>query len=167
MQVSPSQPPDQYAVDREIRIAARPQTIFPFFTDPAKMMRWKGVDNTLDARPGGLFRVNTNGRDIMRGEFLEVTPYTRIVFTWGTERGMIPIPVGSSTVEITFTPDGGETIVRLRHFNLPDEQLRDMHGMGWDHYLPRLKQIAEGIDPGVDPWAQSMTMGETGEAPDA
>ena len=27
------------AVEREVRIAARPETVFPFFTDPEKMMR--------------------------------------------------------------------------------------------------------------------------------
>ena len=31
------------AVEREVRIAARPETIFPFFVEPEKMMRWKGI----------------------------------------------------------------------------------------------------------------------------
>lgn len=147
-------------VERTIRIAARPETVFSFFTDPEKMMRWKGVDNTLDARPGGIFRVNTNGRDVMRGEFLEVVPYSRIVFTWGTEQGVIPIAPGASTVEVTFTPDGTETVVHLRHYNLGNSQMRDVHGMGWDHYLERLVIVAQGGDPGLDPWAITQTMGE-------
>ena len=74
--------PDQSdVVEREVRIAARPETIFPFFTDPAKMVRWKGVHATLDPRPGGIYRVDVTGRDVARGEYVEVVPYTRVVFT--------------------------------------------------------------------------------------
>lgn|SRR5579859_7264765 len=147
-------------IEREIHIAARPETIFSFFTDPAKMMRWKGIDNALDPRPGGIFRVNTNGRDVLRGEYLEVTPYTRIVFTWGCERGVIPIPAGATTVEVLFIPDDTGTTVRLRHLNLASEDWRQANGMGWDHYLPRLVMVAEGADPGPDAWVLTGTMGE-------
>ena len=31
-------------VEREVRIAARPEIVFGFFTDPATMIRWKGTD---------------------------------------------------------------------------------------------------------------------------
>ncbi len=39
------------AVEKEVRIAARPETIFPFFTDPEQMVRWKGTSATRDPRP--------------------------------------------------------------------------------------------------------------------
>ena len=45
------------ALEREMRIDADPQTVFEFFTDPAKMVRWKGTTATLDPRPGGVYRV--------------------------------------------------------------------------------------------------------------
>ncbi|MBI3455682.1 MAG: DUF4242 domain-containing protein [Candidatus Rokubacteria bacterium] len=38
-------------VECEVRIAARPETVFAFFTDPAKMTRWKGLRATLDDHP--------------------------------------------------------------------------------------------------------------------
>ena len=155
---NPAQPNN--VVEREIRIAASPETIFPFFTDPEKMMRWKGVDNTLDARPGGMFRVNANGRDVVRGRYLEVTPYTRIVFTWGLEGENSPLPPGSTTVEVSLIPDNKATIVRLRHLDLPSEEQRAFHAAGWDHYVPRLVLVVEGQDPGVDPWAITKTMGD-------
>ena len=146
------------AVERKVRIAARPETIFPFFTDPAKMVRWKGVHATLDPRPGGIYRVDITGRDIARGEYLEVVPYSRVVFTWGWEAEGNPVPPGSSTVEITLIPDGDGTIVRLRHLGLTAEQ-GDSHAEGWEHYLPRLVIAAEGRDPGPDPWASPGEMG--------
>jgi len=38
-------------IEREIRIAARPETVFAFWTDPGKMARWMGRDVRLDPRP--------------------------------------------------------------------------------------------------------------------
>ncbi len=101
-----------------------------------------------------------NGHDVVFGRFVEVVPYTRIVFTWGWEGDGSPLPPGSSTVEVTLTPDGDATILRLRHMGLPDP-LRELHAAGWQHYLSRLVTRAEGRDPGPDPWA-SGTMGHTG-----
>ena len=40
-------------IEQEIRISAPPEAVFPFFTDPDKMRRWKGMDHKLDAQPGG------------------------------------------------------------------------------------------------------------------
>jgi uncharacterized protein YndB with AHSA1/START domain len=139
-------------VEREVRIAARPETIFPFLTDPAKMTMWKGIHADLDPRPGGVYHVDINGRDIAHGEYLEIVPYSRVVFTWGWEGEGSPLPPGSSTVEITLVADGDGTIVRLRHLGLSVEE-RASHAEGWDHFLPRLATVAEGRDPGPDPLA--------------
>jgi uncharacterized protein YndB with AHSA1/START domain len=142
----------QEAIEEEVRIAARPETIFSFFTDPAKMVQWKGIRAELDPRPGGIYRVDINGRDIARGTFVEVVPHTRIVFTWGWEAEGSPVPPGTSTVEVTLQPDGDWTILRLRHSGLPFET-REPHAEGWSHYVPRLAEAASGRDPGHDPWA--------------
>ncbi len=139
-------------IERQIRISARPEIVFSFFTDPVKLIRWKGVHAQLDPRPGGIYRVEINGRDIVRGEYVEIVPYTRVVFTWGWEGENSPLPPGSTTVEIALTPDGDGTIVRLRHLGLPPEQ-REVHAQGWDHFLPRLGLAAEGQEPGPDPWS--------------
>ena len=142
---------DQSVLERQIRISARPETVFSFFTDPAKMVRWKGIRAKLDPRPGGVYRVEINGRDVALGKYVEIVPYSRIVFTWGWEGENSPLPPGSTTVEIALTPDGDGTLVRLRHLGLPPEQ-QEVHAQGWDHFLPRLSQVAEGLEPGPDPW---------------
>lgn len=140
------------ALEHEVRIAARPETVFAFFTDPARMILWKGIEATLDPRPGGIYRVSINGRDVARGEYLEVVPNSRVVFTWGWEGAESPLPPGSSTVEVSLVPDGDGTLVRLRHTGLPAE-IRDVHAAGWEHYLARLTGAAEGHPMGPDPWA--------------
>jgi uncharacterized protein YndB with AHSA1/START domain len=149
---------DVRVVEREIRIAARPDVIFGYFTDPVKMRRWKGTTAQLDPRPGGIYRVNVTGREVTRGEYVEIVPHSRIVFTWGWEGEGSPVPPGTTTVEVTFVPDGDETIVRLVHRDIPSAAA-DGFGEGWDHFLPRLAVAATGADAGPDPWVTSGNMG--------
>lgn len=145
-------PAERNIAEREIRIAARPDIVFPFLVDPAKMVRWLGIEVSLDPRPGGVYRVNINGRDVVSGNFIEVVPNSRVVFTWGWEGENVQVPPGASTVEITLSEDGDGTLLRLRHLNLPTEE-RDNHLLGWDHFLSRLVAVSEGRDPGPDAWA--------------
>jgi uncharacterized protein YndB with AHSA1/START domain len=140
-----------HAIEREVRIDASPETVFDFFTDPAKMVRWKGAEATLDPRPGGIYRVQMNEQAIAVGEYVEVDPPNRIVFTWGWEGDFAATPPGSSTVEVTFTPDGEGTLVRLMHTGLPSPESAEAHGHGWDQYMPRLAIAAAGGDAGEDP----------------
>jgi uncharacterized protein YndB with AHSA1/START domain len=144
-------------VEREIRVEAEPETVFPFFTDPQKMVRWMGVGATLDPRPGGVFSLNTIADHFVEGEYVAVEPHRRIVFTWGS--GSFPgepnpLPPGSSTVEIDLVPEGEATIVRLTH-RVPAE-LDGFHSMGWDNYLGRLATVAAGGDPGPDPFREVL-----------
>jgi uncharacterized protein YndB with AHSA1/START domain len=138
-------------IEREIRIEASPETVFEFFTDPAKMVRWKGEQATLDPRPGGIYRVEMNEQVIALGEYVEIDPPKRIVFTWGWVGGFASAPPGSTTVEITLTPVDGGTLVRLVHSGLPTPESAEAHGLGWDQYLPRLAIAAVGGDAGPDP----------------
>ena len=70
-------------ITREIYIAAPPQTVYAYFTDPVKALRWKGQDATLDPRPSGVYRLILGEGNIVRGEYVRLTPYSQIVFTWG------------------------------------------------------------------------------------
>lgn len=132
------------------RIKATPETIFTFFTDPDRWLQWQGIDATLDPTPSGAFRMNVRGDGYASGQFTEIDPPRRLVFTWGWEMPDNPVPPGSSTVEIELVPDGQETTVTLTHRNLPAAAC-DVHRAGWEHYLSRLVVRAEGGDPGQDP----------------
>src|SRR5687768_5040603 len=97
-----------------------------------------GSAATLDPRPGGVYRVDIGQWNAV-GEFVEVDPPNRVAFTWGWENDGMSTPPGSSTVEITLTPDGDETLVRLVHSDLPNEESVRAHEHGWGvDYLPRL-----------------------------
>lgn len=142
------------SVVREVHVDASPETVFEFFTDPAKMVRWKGERATLDPRPGGVYRVEMNAETIAVGEYVEVDPPHRLVFTWGWEGGFAGTPPGSSTVEVTLTPAGDGTLVRLVHSDLPSPEAMEAHAHGWDLYMPRLAIAAAGGDPGISPHSQ-------------
>jgi len=173
----PATPPGTSVSEHEVRVAASPETVFAYFTDPAKLVRWMGVEATLDPRPGGICRIALDpsqatveqfaafiqrerssepadvgpGAGVMLGEFVEVDPPERIVLTWGWELELLSVPPRSTLVEVSLTPDGDETVVRLSHRQLPADMVA-FHGAGWDHFRPRLAIAAAGGDPGRVPW---------------
>jgi uncharacterized protein YndB with AHSA1/START domain len=126
-----------------VRIAAPPAVVFPYFTDPALATRWIADAAHLDARPGGTFALDVRGNPA-RGEYLEVDPPRRVVFSWGIE-GRADFPPGSSTVEVVLQPegpDGEDTIVTLTHRDLPTEEYRNSHRAGWTEFLENLEGVA-------------------------
>jgi uncharacterized protein YndB with AHSA1/START domain len=175
----PATPRETDVVEHQVRVAARPETVFAYFTDPARMVRWMGVEATLDPRPGGICRIafqpsqatveslgallergrgslppRLDGPGVMMGEFVEVDPPRRIVLTWGWEQEVLAVPPQSTIVEVSFVPDGGATILRVTHRRIPAEAAA-FHRAGWEHYLPRLAIAAGGGDAGADPWQAS------------
>ena len=134
-------PAETGSIERELMIAARPETVFAYFVDPERIVRWMGRTAELDATPGGIFRIDYNGTDIARGAFVEVDAPRRVVFTWGWEAPRDATPPGASTVEVTLTPEGDGTRLRLRHFGLPAEAVEG-HAVGWDQFLPTLADVA-------------------------
>jgi uncharacterized protein YndB with AHSA1/START domain len=138
------------AIVREIQIDASPETVFGFFTEPEKLTRWLAEEATLDPRPGGVNHQthpggpdNPSGPYYMRGEFLEVTPPSRVVFTWGFENPDVEIAPGGSVVDVTLEQVAGGTLVRLVHRGLPASELAS-HSEGWTAMLERLAAAAEG-----------------------
>jgi uncharacterized protein YndB with AHSA1/START domain len=142
-------------VRRTVEIAASPETVWELLVDPVKALRWWGVGAELDPRPGGAIRVRVIPGSVASGEFVEVEPPRRLVYTWGWEEGgggPELVPAGSSTVEIELEPTESGTSLTLVHRGLPNEESAGAHGEGWDNYLPRLAVAAAGGDPGRDPW---------------
>jgi uncharacterized protein YndB with AHSA1/START domain len=141
---------DDNAVEVSLFVAARPETVFPYFTDPGRYVLWMGSDASLDPMPGGAYRVRmTSGAEAI-GEFIEVSPPHRLVFTWGWSNDPT-VPPGTTRVVITLVEEDGGTRVLLRHHDLPDADQRDHHRKGWDAYLSRLQLRIQGVDPGPDP----------------
>lgn len=127
-------------LEMELEIAARPETVFGFFTDPDAFGSWMGGaigDASIDPRPGGAVRVDFPGEVAVRGEVAAIEPPRRFAFTWGYE-GSDSLPPGGSTVEILLEPVERGTRLTLRHTGLPDVATRDQHRSGFRLYLSRL-----------------------------
>ncbi|MGW7451086.1 SRPBCC domain-containing protein [Streptomyces sp. NPDC054787] len=70
--------------------------------------------------------------------------------SWGWEEGGMPVPTGSTTVEITLEPTVEGTLLRLVRSGLPSPEACAAHAEGRQHYVDRLALRAEGGDPGPD-----------------
>jgi uncharacterized protein YndB with AHSA1/START domain len=132
---------------KETWIDATPETVFAFFTETEMLTRWLAEEATIDPRPGGVCHQTHRGDDgrlyAMRGEFVEVTPPTRVVFTWGFADASVGVPPGASTVEVTLSADRDGTHLRLEHRDLPAETVAS-HTAGWDEMLRRIAGAVPG-----------------------
>lgn len=150
------------AVELEVRIAASPETVFDFFTDPGLMVQWMGRTAELDPRAGGGFRTEINDEAIVSGSYVAVEPPRRVVFTWGWNGEDSVTPPGSSTVEVLLEADGESgTHLRLIHRDLPSAESAGKHGHGWRHYLERLRVAATGGDAGPDEFSAPQSGDES------
>jgi len=113
------------------RFNAYPEAVYRAHIEPALIQRWMlGPDGwtmpvcVSDARPGGAMRYEwTNGKGVhfhLTGEFVELTPYSRIVHV---ERMFMPDQTPDNHVETLFEPDGAGTLMTMR-MTLPDEKVR-------------------------------------------
>ena len=132
-------------IEQSLRIQAPPEKVWRYWTDPAWMSEWWGSSADLDPRPGGVCRVELAPGlgAVMAGEYVELEPYSRLVFTFGWEvaDGAPPVAPGSTQVEVLLEPDGGGTVLTLRHHGLPVAQVEE-HTGGWGHFLHQLAEAA-------------------------
>lgn len=131
-------------------IDASPATVFSFFTEIERWAAWQGIGGELDPRPGGGLRIDMPGGQVASGEFVELVPHSRIVFTWGWEGDAPPVLPGASTVTVELEANGAGTLLRLTHSGLALPPIAEHHRQGWERYLGRLSVRAAGGDPGPD-----------------
>lgn len=136
---------ETYELSHEVAIDAKPETVFSYLTDESRMKEWFGEIVEADPRPGGIFHVGKHDGEHCRGQYVEVKPYEKVVFTWG---GILGMEDGASTVEIKLEPKGNSTHLTLRHYNIPLKPAADSFNEGWEHHaFPLLKAVSEGRKP--------------------
>lgn len=130
-------------------IAASPNVVYSYLTESTKWAQWQGAEATIEPRPGGIFVMKMPDGAKARGQFVELVPDRKVVFTWGwvDHPG---VPPGSSTVEVEISDDGDGSLVTLTHRGLPPDEV-EIHDRGWRHYLPRLGRLVEGGEIEPDP----------------
>jgi len=125
------------------RIRATPERVFAAWTDPSLIAQWMSPVGhavaEVDPRAGGRLTVTMVGDDRRIehvGEFREVTPGQRLVFTWISPfTGPRP-----SVVTIELEAVAGGTELRLTHEALPADSVESHEG-GWGLMLDRLATL--------------------------
>jgi uncharacterized protein YndB with AHSA1/START domain len=128
--------------------AAPRERVFRAFTDPEELKQWFGPTDghavpvaEVDLRVGGRYRIDMRGPSgsLYRivGEYREVRPPERLVYTWRWEIGQ---DVGENLVTVEFRERGDATEVVLTHEAFPTANARDGHEGGWIGSLGRLER---------------------------
>ena len=128
--------------DTELRLTrefdAPRELVFKAMTDPALLSRWWGprryrtVVDELDVRPGGKWRMRNIGADgdehAFRGEFREVVPSERVVWTFE----YVPLPGHISVETMILTEREGRTLLVVRDQFSSKEDLDGMVNSGME-----------------------------------
>jgi uncharacterized protein YndB with AHSA1/START domain len=132
----------------EKNLPARVERVFAACVEPGKFVQWWGpVGFTtpsldLDVQKGGRYRIRMQPPDgdafHLRGEFSEVDPPRRLVFTFEWEE---PDPDDQETaVTLSFLDDGEEMTLVLDQGPFATEARRALHEAGWTESFRRLEE---------------------------
>jgi uncharacterized protein YndB with AHSA1/START domain len=138
-------PVDGLSIRRVLRV---PRTrVFQAWTRPELMARWffPGSDWTAtithDLRVGGRWEIvmldARGGRHLQFGEYREVVPESRLVFTWNCP----DLGVADSVVTVELREHEQGTELLLSHELPPEPQIRSGHEAGWQGCLDNLERL--------------------------
>ena len=129
-------------------LQARTERVFAACVEPEKLAEWWGPAGftspslDLDVRDGGRYRITMQPPDgeafHLRGEFCEVDPPRRLVYTFEWEE---PDPDDQETVvTLSFLDHRDGTELVLDQGPFASEARRALHEAGWTESLERLEE---------------------------
>jgi uncharacterized protein YndB with AHSA1/START domain len=132
------------------RFSAPREKVFRAWTQPEALKKWwcpggwAPAEIEVDLRVGGSYRIGMRrlpgGSPVyVRGEFLEVRPPERLVYTWRWDGALAGLRETRVTVE--FLDAGEATEVVLTHEHFPDPQAWHQHRHGWIAACDRMERI--------------------------
>ena len=128
--------------------------VFDAWTNPEVIARWFGpegfkvVNKHIELHVGGKYQIDilSPNDEVIKhfGEYVEITPPIKLVFTWKLENQACEGSKGQSAntlVSISFFSHGEETELHLVHEQLPDKAAYDGHSFGWNSSFDSLSQL--------------------------
>jgi len=147
-------------IELQRRFRASPERIFRAWTQPAALREWwcppgwVAGEIEINLRIGGNYRIAMSraggpGAGIsVSGQFLEVKPPERLVYTWRWEGAFAEMP--ETLVMLELSGSDNETLLTLRHDNFTDLGLRQQHRSGWMSACDRLDRLVTPPAPAQD-----------------
>ena len=133
------------------RFAASRQRVYRAWTEPELLMKWfvesEGkVDKCdIDLRKGGKYRIEGHMRGkpwAIWGEYLEVKPAEKLVYTWQWDFDPeVGASAGDTVVTVEFRDNGKQTELTLKHERFENEIARVGHERGWLGCFERLEKF--------------------------
>ena len=129
-----------------------PERIFAAWTDPQLLLRWwaaepdwTAADAATDVRVGGRYRLSmrdaTGGVRSVAGEYLEVDPPHRLVYTWAWEsKDAAAVTRDVTIVAVDFLGEGSATRVVLEQRGFASDADMHDHDHGWRGCLDNLER---------------------------
>lgn len=145
-----------YTLTLERTLRAPRELVFRCWTEDEHLARWQGAPAGMTAhverkeiRTGGSFRIllrDAHGQEHrVHGEYTEVTPPERLVFThaWLAADGTSS---PWTQVTITFAEHTDGTRMTLHQEGLPTADARDGHKLGWSSQLDAFTGYVDHLD---------------------
>lgn len=130
-------------------IKASPARVFEAWTTPEQMRQWscpEGLelaDVQIDLQVGGPFLLDMQdpdgGHHTAFGEYREIDPPHRLVYTWDWKQE--EHRMGETLITVEFNSAGEHTEVVMTHEKMPSIEMRDSHNEGWTSCLNRLERL--------------------------
>lgn len=137
------------------RFKARRERVFAAFSTAESMQQWFGcppptvVECKADFRVGGSYSIRSFNPETSHaitavGVYREITPPSKIVYTWKWE-GDEDWADCESLVTFEFTAVGDETELHFTQIGFPSDDSRQKHTQGWTGCFGRLDAFLTGI----------------------
>ncbi|MGB8645142.1 MAG: SRPBCC domain-containing protein [Anaerolineae bacterium] len=127
-------------------IQVPPAEVYRAFTHPLALRDWLSDQAQSDPRVGGRLYLYWSNGYIVTGEFVALTPGSKVVWTW--QGSGEPEP---TRVQMTFAEKSGGTVLTLVHSGLGSgkkwAEARERITRGWEVGLENLQSVLEtGVD---------------------
>jgi len=143
---------DELLITRDFDAPA--SLLFTLWSDPKHFRNWMGpegfdcpeaeIDFRVGGRYRGMIRSSTHGDSWFGGEYREIAPPTRLVFTWIWDTG----PAGEVETLITINfreHSDGKTTMKFHQSPFLSIERRDSHIGGWSSLFNKLRGYAEKL----------------------
>jgi uncharacterized protein YndB with AHSA1/START domain len=153
------QKPDDATLIIKRLLNAPQERAFRAWTAPEHIRQWMRPEAgmeipmaSMDLRVGGKFRIQMKKPDgeffTAAGEFREVNPPERLVYTWDWEKDGCGVEFGEvegkpSLITVEFLKRGERTEFVLTHSRFATPESRDNHASGWGNAVDSLAAFVE------------------------